>query len=77
MSAHQLHRLLGTSYEAAGATKGPTENEMSDLSPLWQDGCAEQSTRHNMWTKETLSNADMAEGFDAPRHDFDQENTTL
>jgi transposase len=26
---------------------------LSDFSLLWQDGCAEQSTRHNVWTKIT------------------------
>src|SRR5215471_10831443 len=30
-----------------------TENELSDPSLLWHDGCADQSTRHNVWTKIT------------------------
>jgi len=30
-----------------------TENELSDLSLLWHDGCADESTRHNVWTKIT------------------------
>jgi transposase len=30
-----------------------TENQLSDFSLLWQDGCAKQSTRHNVWTKIT------------------------
>jgi transposase len=33
--------------------KRPTENELSDFSLLCQDGCAHQSTRHNVWTKIT------------------------
>jgi transposase len=31
----------------------PTENELSDFSLLWHDGCVQQSARHNVWTKIT------------------------
>src|ERR1700730_3692363 len=34
-------------------SKRPTENELSDFSRLWHDGCGKQSSRHKMWTKIT------------------------
>jgi transposase len=34
-------------------TKRPTENELSDSSPLWYHGCGEQSAKHHVWTKIT------------------------
>jgi hypothetical protein len=34
-------------------TQRLTENEFSDFSLLWHDGCDQQSTRHNMWTEIT------------------------
>src|SRR5947208_12853654 len=30
-----------------------TENELSDFSPLWDDDCVKQSSRHKMWTEIT------------------------
>jgi hypothetical protein len=30
-----------------------TENEMSDFSRLWHDGCVNESSRHKMWTEIT------------------------
>ena len=36
-----------------GVPKKLTENELSDFSSLWQDGCVKQSSRHNMWTEIT------------------------
>jgi transposase len=35
------------------AAERPTENELSDFSRLWHDGCGKQSSRHKMWTKIT------------------------
>src|SRR6202043_3447540 len=37
----------------APPSKRPTENELSDFSRLWHDGCGKQSSRHKMWTKIT------------------------
>src|SRR5438034_9449895 len=34
-------------------TKRLTENELSDFSPLWDDDCMKQSSRHKMWTEIT------------------------
>src|SRR3984893_14757965 len=34
-------------------TKRLTENELSDFSRLWHDGCVKQSSRHTMWTEIT------------------------
>src|SRR6266852_752221 len=34
-------------------TKRLTENELSDFSLLWHDGCVKQSSRHKMWTEIT------------------------
>src|SRR3984893_15559663 len=33
--------------------KRPTENELSDFSLLWHEGCEKQSTGHKMWTEIT------------------------
>src|SRR5439155_7676802 len=34
-------------------SKRLTENELSDFSPLWDDDCMKQSSRHKMWTEIT------------------------
>src|SRR5213594_2455260 len=34
-------------------TERLTENELSDFSPLWDDDCVKQSSRHKMWTEIT------------------------
>ena len=38
---------------ARSPTEWPTENELSDFSSLWHDGCGKQSSRHKMWTEIT------------------------
>jgi hypothetical protein len=39
--------------DALQITQRLTENELSDFSLLWHDGCGKQSSRHKMWTETT------------------------
>src|ERR1700682_1975241 len=39
--------------ETTSDAKRPTENELSNFSLLWHEGCEKQSTGHKMWTEIT------------------------
>ena len=45
---------IGATASAIGAlTKRLTENELSDFTRLWHDGCGEAISEHKMWTEIT------------------------